>query len=411
MTSHNSHKSIDRRSSSLGEIRGESYYHTTDDLNAPWRQRMRRSHSALTASTRRIADTIQEEDEEEQNEVKDGQEPILSFGVLADIQYAPIPDGTSYSGVPRYYRHALSTAKHAAEHFQREKVSLVVNLGDIIDGKCQGVEVDGNSQQKRGNQNPGRDAIEEVITALSAYAHGPLIHTYGNHELYNCDREELGQLLQIPFVKEPCGDLVGYRSHSVPEAGIRFVVLDSYDVSVGGRCEKTSEKRKMAESLLAKHNPNFPDDENSPEGMEGVQRRYVAFNGAVGKPQIEWLHGTLDEAKTNGERVILLSHQPIYPDSSNSVCLVWNYDEILTLLRKYPCTVIASFAGHAHKGGYIRCEESGIHFRVFEAALESPDPIKTYGFVDVHHNRLEVRGIGDCESAVYDFDHMQKQEV
>lgn len=55
--------------------------------------------------------------------------PLLTFGVLADIQYAPIPDGFSYNGRPRYYRHALQAAKHASKHFEDEKVDFVVNLG------------------------------------------------------------------------------------------------------------------------------------------------------------------------------------------------------------------------------------------------------------------------------------------
>ena len=29
---------------------------------------------------------------------------LFSFGVISDIQYANIPDGFSFSGIPRYYR-------------------------------------------------------------------------------------------------------------------------------------------------------------------------------------------------------------------------------------------------------------------------------------------------------------------
>ena len=57
--------------------------------------------------------------------------PILTVGILADIQYAPIPDGHSYSGSPRYYRHSLVAAKHAANHFQRDNVdplNILVNM-------------------------------------------------------------------------------------------------------------------------------------------------------------------------------------------------------------------------------------------------------------------------------------------
>jgi manganese-dependent ADP-ribose/CDP-alcohol diphosphatase len=138
----------------------------------------------------------------------------------------------------------------------------------------------------------------------------------------------------------------------------------------------------------------------------GNEKRFVAFNGGVDEPQLEWLRTTLQEAKQNRERVIVLSHQPILPGSSSPVCLIWNYHDILKVLRDYSCTVIASFSGHAHRGGYQRDDESGIHFRVIEATLESPDPHRTYGFVDIHHDRIVVRGLGNCSSATYDFDHM-----
>merc|ERR1712150_108155 len=101
-----------------------------------------------------------------------------------------------------------------------------------------------------------------------------------------------------------------------------------------------------------------------------------------------------------------MSHQPIIPDSFVEVCLVWNYQDVLDILRDYGDIVIASFAGHAHKGGYKRDEQSGIHFRVIEAVLESPDPHKTYAIVDVFDDRLVVNGFGNCESAVYDFSHL-----
>lgn len=58
--------------------------------------------------------------------------PIYTFGVLTDIQHAPIPDGHSYSGNARYYRHAIKAAEEAAKHFQEERVQCVVNLGEAI---------------------------------------------------------------------------------------------------------------------------------------------------------------------------------------------------------------------------------------------------------------------------------------
>lgn len=334
---------------------------------------------------------------------------IISVGVIADIQHAPIPDGFSYGGVPRYYQHALEVAGVAAEHFQKSEVDLVINLGDIIDGKCADVKQNNNKEGSDNSESGsirgiGLSAINNVIKALSAYDHGPILHTYGNHELYNLDRRQIGELLNIPFIKEKNAELVGYRSHIINN--IRFVVLDTYDIAMMGRCPDTSDKRKKAEQILEKHNPNYPQNENSPQNLDGLDKRFVAFNGGIGATQLSWLKSTLAAAKQNNERVIILSHQPILPESSSPVCLVWNYDEVLAIMRKYKGTIIASFSGHAHKGGYKRDTESGIHFRVFEAVLESPDPICTYGFVDIFHHEIRVRGEGRCNDAIYDLTHL-----
>lgn len=347
--------------------------------------------------------------------------PTYTFGILTDIQYAPIPDGHSYGGNPRYYRHAKTAAEHAAKHFEEEKVHCVVNLGDIVDGKCSDVEKWGGSvsnkseggeiveeEKKANGSNVGHVALDDVLKALSSYKSGRMLHTYGNHELYSLSRHELAHKLSIPFTKEG-NDLVGYYHHLLHEPKsfpLRFLVLDSYDVCLLDRCAETSPKHRAAHEILMKNNPNYPEEENSPEGLEGLSRRFVAFNGGVDTPQLEWLEQSLQMARENDEKVILCSHQPIHPDSTWPTCLIWNYDEILETVRKYNDVVIASFSGHAHKGGYTRDEISGIHFRTFEAILESPDPIRTYAIIMLWEDRLEVRGWGDCMSDIYDLDHM-----
>lgn len=232
---------------------------------------------------------------------------------------------------------------------------------------------------------------------------GFVLALVGNHELYNLDREVIGKKLNIPFIREPCGDLVGYWTHV--HRDMRFIVLDSYDVAKLRRCKTTSNKYQEASNILAKENPNYPHNENSAENLEGENRRFVAFNGGVGRPQLEWLKETLQLARESQEKTIVISHQPILPGSTNSICLVWNYQNILDILRDYSDIVVASFAGHAHSGGYKR-DESGIHFRTFEAVLETPRPHKTYGMVEVHDDCLVVQGYGDCASAVYDFEHL-----
>jgi manganese-dependent ADP-ribose/CDP-alcohol diphosphatase len=112
------------------------------------------------------------------------------------------------------------------------------------------------------------------------------------------------------------------------------------------RCDTASHKRKEAVRLLTEKKPNYPNNENSLEALDGRDRRFVAFGGAVGTRQLVWLRDTLDHAVMN------ISHQPIHPDSSHSTCLMWNYKDILDILRDNKDVVLASFAGHAHKGGY-----------------------------------------------------------
>ncbi len=410
-----------RRTSSLAYDNNDGSkenYHRVDK----WRQR-RNLPSKLSASSLSAALEVE----------TSASKPIYTFGVLADIQYAPIPDGHSHSGNRRYYQHAKEAARHAAIHFQEEKVQCVVNLGDIVDGKCADVEKWGGTidEEKKSDggssscssSSVGHEAIDDVLEALGSYNEGRILHTYGNHELYNLSRLELGKKLSIPFVLEPTNnELVGYYDHVLHEPQrhhdddinpwkLRFVVLDSYDICLLDRCAKTSLKRKAAHEILSKYNPNYPEQENSPEGLEGLSRRFVAFNGGVDAPQLEWFKSSMQSARENGEKVIICSHQPIHPQSSFTTCLIWNYDDVLSIVRKYSDVVLASFSGHAHKGGYVRDEESGVHFRTFEAMLESPFPIRTYAFVDVWKDHLVVRGMGDCFSDVYDLDHLdQKME-
>ena len=114
---------------------------------------------------------------------------------------------------------------------------------------------------------------------------------------------------------------------------MRFVIIDSYDVHKMRRCDTTSKKYKQASNILARENPNYPHNENSAEGLEDENRRFVAFNGGVGAAQLEWLKDTLNMAREANEKAIVISHQPILPGSSSSVCLVWNYEQVLAVLR------------------------------------------------------------------------------
>lgn len=308
----------------------------------------------------------------------------LRIGVVADIQYADVEDGFSFSGNPRYYRHALDATTGAARHFQDDAVDLVINLGDTVDGKC----------------NRDIAQLDRVIDALhDNFSHGKILHVYGNHCLYNADRDTLQEKLGVSMTREADGELVGYYSHIVGD--VRLVVIDSYDVCMH-RGENSSKQARAVEILKQNNSKNFQDgNPNSPEGLEDLQRRYVGFNGAVGKVQLEWLTGELESARDHNHQVILLSHQPILPQTTHPVCLIWNFHEILDILKSYNDVVVASLSGHAHKYGYK--EWNGIHFRVIEAVLETPRPHHTYCIIDLFDDALKVNGYGECESALYEY--------
>ena len=138
-------------------------------------------------------------------------QPLFSFGVISDVQHADIPDGRSFIGVPRYYRHSLLVLQRAIRQWNRQRRhSFVINFGDIVDGFCP------------------RDLSLETVTRVSGefdrFESGPIRHLIGNHCLYNLPRETLLPILKIPTD----ADHKAYYEFS-PAKGFRFVVLDGYD--------------------------------------------------------------------------------------------------------------------------------------------------------------------------------------
>lgn len=132
----------------------------------------------------------------------------------------------------------------------------------------------------------------------------------------------------------------------------------------------------------------------------------------MGKHQLNWLSQTLQQSRINKEKVFIVSHQPILPGSTSSVGLMWNYEQVLDIIRHYNDVIIACFAGHAHKGGYKRDDEySGIHFHVLEAVLETNAPLHTFCVMEVFEEKVVLQGFGDCTSACYEFDHILKKQV
>jgi len=225
-----------------------------------------------------------------------------------------------------------------------------------------------------------------------------LVHSVGNHELYNFGRAEL--VVAFPRPTESSNPELSFHSFS-PIAGWRVLVLDPYDVSVVG-WEDGHPKRSEALKLLRKHNPNdVESDADWSAGLTGLDRRWMPYNGAFGGEQLAWLSETLERAEGKGERAIIMTHVPVCPGSSSSLTLLWNYDEVLEILHS-SSVVVAVLAGHEHEGGYLQ-DEKGIHHVTLQSPLECPLDRVAFASFDVHMDKLELRGRGNVPSRTLPF--------
>ncbi|CAN4085958.1 unnamed protein product [Withania somnifera] len=296
-----------------------------------------------------------------------GKQPLLSFGVISDVQYADIPDGRSFLGVPRYYRHSVSVLQRAVEKWKQENPKFVLNFGDIVDGFCP--------------KDQSMIAVKKIVDEFDKF-NGPVYHMIGNHCLYNLPRKDLLPLLRIP----------GHDGHAyfdfspIPE--YRFVILDAYDISAIGWPEDHSNTLK-ALKVLQERNPN--SDKNSPNGLVGPERRFLKFNGSVGKEQLEWLDHVLQEATKLNQNVIVCCHLPLDPGASSFAALLWNYDEVMDVIHRYSCVKVC-MGGHDHKGGH---------------SVDSHVPPGTgaFGHVDAFDDRLLLFGTDRMKSAEMIFGH------
>ena len=309
---------------------------------------------------------------------------------LAHTQHAPVPDGLSFSGSPRYYRNALhSTSSISTLLTTRHSCPFSLNLGDTIDGKVNSIA------------QPALEVLTNVLDVMKNFQ-GQWHHVYGNHELYtSLTREILSTTLNIPFKTEG-SDLIAYhsllKSPLPPSAPYRFIFLDAYDLTVLGR---TGLKRSAAEIYLNK-NPNYlKGDVNSPVGLLGDEVRFVAFNGGYGSTQMEFLKSELDECRIKGQKAFVCGHQPFHPGSTNLICLTLNYKTMLEVIEENSDVILATFSGHSHWPGYI--ESNGIHHIVFSAVLESEPGVDTYAVVNVYEDYMRIEGFGDEVNRVLKF--------
>jgi 3',5'-cyclic AMP phosphodiesterase CpdA len=261
-----------------------------------------------------------------------------SFGVVADPQYADIPDRGR-----RSYRASVGRLTEAVADFNRRDLDFCVNLGDAID----------------------RDwGSFDAILAPLANARAPWRHVLGNHD-FAVDPSLVAQVparLGIPS-RRAVFDL----------SGVRFVILDSNAVSVYAHPEG-SPVRKAAVAELARLKAA-----KAPQAFD--------WNGGFGEEQLRWFDRLAAEAEVAGLRVVVLAHHPVLPARAH---VAWDAPAALEIaLRRR--SVAAWLCGHDHAGAYA--ERDGVHFITFQGMVETPDR-SAYAFVSLHGDRMLIEGRG-----------------
>ncbi len=228
--------------------------------------------------------------------------PKFSFGIITDLQYADADDRQNPSYINtrcRRYRNSLPALAEAVQFWNscRTEVCFVLNLGDIIDGLSS-------------FNNTHKEVLKMILKEFKNY-NGSVYHVWGNHELFSFGRSYLLQtdLATMPYSKQYINHVnkaKAYYEFSIHEK-FCFVVIDTYDISIFGY-EKSHPKYIEAESLLESKNPN--ENKTSTEGLTGMNRRYVNFNGALSEEQLVWLDEVLARAQQQKKWVIISGKLP-----------------------------------------------------------------------------------------------------
>lgn len=245
----------------------------------------------------------------------------LRIALLADPQFAAErPDYVNNL----YYRSALYKLPALFRHLNDLELDLVVTLGDIVDRHWQD--------------------YPRILPVYRQLKHPHLFIT-GNHDAAVI-RRQLEQFTPTPALPKH------YYALQTPR--FRLLVIDGNDVS-------------------------FYATRASPETLQQAAQYYAAltiagepqaksWNGAIGQSQYLWIEQQLEEARQQGQQVIVLGHYPLAPAGKHRL---WNGEQIARLLTRY--RVVASFHGHDHRGSQETRHQT--RFVTVPGLLDTPDRV------------------------------------
>ena len=264
------------------------------------------------------------------------QKPLLTFGILADVQYCDSdPIGS------RFYRLSTAKLREAIDTFKNNHIDFIINLGDLID-------------KDFASYKPLIDIIES--SGIRTF------HIAGNHD-YSVEPK---QKKRIPVNNSS----EGY--YSFAEKDFRFIFLNGNEIST--YISNNKKTIKQAEEYLS-------------EMKKSDAINAVEWNGGLSIQQMKWLKIQLDEAIANNEKTFLLCHFPVAPDNVHNLL---NYKEVLPLIENYS-NIVAWFNGHNHAGNFESI--NNVSFITFQGMVET-ESSNSFAIVYVHKDKIVIRGYG-----------------
>lgn len=274
-------------------------------------------------------------------EASGDESPLLSFGVVADCQYA----APGRSPAHRVRRYDLSQDKlaEAVATFNDHDLAFVINLGDLIDSA--GADL---------------DPVLEVIRESRA----PVHHCLGNHDLagFGGDTAAAVRALAMPD-----------SYYSWTAAGHRFVVLDTNRIGVIDLPPGSAAWRRGVEELERQ--------------LAAGQLNAHPWNGGLDSVQLAWLGRELDRAAEESERVVIFAHQPVVPAGDHAVL---NANDLLAVLTRAGDRLAAYLCGHDHAGGLGWIGASPAVTFVGMVDTEQ----NAYAIVSLYADRMTITGFG-----------------
>lgn len=264
---------------------------------------------------------------------------VVRFGIFTDGHYCQCDTRGD-----RYYENTIDKLEYSISKFNELNLDFVISLGDIVDKDYHSF-----------------GPVLSLLEGISA----PLYHVLGNAD-YNVDDSNRQKTLIKLGMKEEYYDFF--------IENWQFIVLNGNDLSFHAVSEHDEARYNEVVNLY-----------NKISSSKAIQAR--KWNGGIGLDQLNWLSNKLKFAEENNYNVIIFCHFPVLPLTSH--CL-WNSDELLALIEKFPC-VKAYFNGHNHAGNYTINKD--VHYLTLKAMVTSANE-NAFAVVSIGNEVINIDGYG-----------------